>query len=219
MWVLGIPLLAAVALFAAGGVIAARHVFSRWGSMNARQRLHCVTLFLALAVFLLGFANFALFFTASVVIGGDALAGKAEGGRYYVSSHGRLTEVSRGVWEYSKRHATITWTTFPLSALALAFLMLSGGLFGSYRPAALTITVRPDGALLVDGHGAGIEEAAAQAEAARALRRAVHVRREYPLDAPPAGAVALCHELLRRGVVFQAVGEKGGGSTGLPSER
>ena len=111
-------------------------VFARWGSLTGRQRRQVVASFLALAVFLLGFANFALFFTISVAIGGDAVAGRVEGGRYYVSSHGHLTEVSPEVWEFSYRHARITWATFPLSALALAFLMLSGGLLGSYRPPA-----------------------------------------------------------------------------------
>src|SRR5262245_44023683 len=109
MWVVGIPLLAALALFAAGGLIAARQVFSRWASLNARQRVNAVTKFLALAVFVCGLTNFALFFTVSVAIGGDAVAGRVEGGRYYVSSHGRLTEVSPEVWEFSLLHARSTW--------------------------------------------------------------------------------------------------------------
>jgi hypothetical protein len=187
-------------------VVAARLVFSRWGSLTARQRVKVGAYFLAIALFVAGLANGVIFFTVSVAIGGDAVAGRIEGGRYYVSSHGRLTEVSPAVWEFSYRHARITWATSLLAALALAFVVLSGSLFGTYKPAALTVTVRRDGTILVDGQSVGVEEVAAQAEATRACRQAVYVRREYPLDAPPAGAVALCHELLRRGVVFQAVG-------------
>src|SRR5205085_10110442 len=119
--------------------------------LTARQRLPAITVFLALAVFVGGLANFAAFFTVSVAIGGDAVSGRVEGDRYYVSSHGRLTEVSPEVWEYSNGHAAITWATSLLAALALALLVLSGRLFGTDKPAPLTITVRRDGAILVDG--------------------------------------------------------------------
>jgi hypothetical protein len=205
MWVIGIPLLAASAVFAVGCLIAARHVFSRWGALTARQRWRVVTCFLAIAVFVLGFANAVLFFTVSVAIGGDAAAGQVEGGRYYVASHGRPTEVSRDVWEYSRWHATVTWVTFLLSALALAFLMLSARLFGTHRPVPLTITVRRDGAILVDGQSVAVEQAVGRAEAARAVRQEVHVRREYPPGEPPPEAVRLCHELIGRNVLFQPV--------------
>src|SRR5262245_61836761 len=104
MWVVGILLgtflLAGIALYAAGCVVAARLVFSRWGSLTARQRVQVGAYFLAIAVFVVGFANVVIFFTVSLAIGGDAVAGRIEGGRYYVSSHGRLTEVSPEVWEY-----------------------------------------------------------------------------------------------------------------------
>src|SRR5687767_11338873 len=123
MWVVGIPLLAGIVLYAAGCVVLPRLVFSRWGSLTARQRLQVVAFSLALAVFVVGFASCAIFFTVSVAIGGDAVRGRVEGDRYYVSSHGRLTEVSAEVWEYSRVHAEITWATSLLAALALAFLM------------------------------------------------------------------------------------------------
>src|SRR5262249_25079053 len=119
---------------------------------------------------------------------------------YYVASHGRLTEVSREVWEYSRWHATITWALFLLAVLALAYLVLFRRLTGTDVPTDLTITVRRDGTLLMDGQSLGVRDAAP-----RAFRGAVPVCRDYPLSAPPAGAVALFREFIRRGVAFQTV--------------
>jgi asparagine N-glycosylation enzyme membrane subunit Stt3 len=205
MWVIGIPFLVASALFAAGGVVAARPVFSRWGSLTARQRLRVVTVFLALAVLVASFANVALFFTVSVAIGGDTARGKVEGGRYYVSSHGRLTEVSPEVWEYSRVHAQVTWAVSLLGALALAVLLLSSRFPGTDAPGPLTIRVAPEGAFRIGEEQVTIAEAVAQAEATQAHRQNVYVRREYPPQEAPPEAVALCEELLGRGIVFQAV--------------
>jgi hypothetical protein len=55
--------------------------------------------FVAVAV-----VNFVLFCAISLCIGGSAGSGKVENGRYFLSSHGRLTEVSHGVWMYSRYH-------------------------------------------------------------------------------------------------------------------
>jgi hypothetical protein len=59
--------------------------------------------------------NFTLFCIVGVCIGGDALSGKVEDGHYYVSSHGKLTEVSPNVWHYSRCHAISVWITHPLA--------------------------------------------------------------------------------------------------------
>jgi hypothetical protein len=48
--------------------------------------------------------NFLLFCAISVCIGGSAWSGKVEDGRYFLSMNGRLTEVSHGVWTYSRYH-------------------------------------------------------------------------------------------------------------------
>jgi hypothetical protein len=138
MWVLGILLLGAIVLYAYGCVIAARCVFSQWGALKARQRLHFVIVFVAVAVFVVGLANFAAFFTASVAIGGDALSGRVEAGRYYVSSHGQLTEVSPEVWAYSRWHAVITWATSVLATLAMAVMVLSDRLLAREQPGPRT---------------------------------------------------------------------------------
>src|SRR5437763_1235783 len=86
MWVGGILLITAIALSAAGGLMVARRVIAGCGPLTARKRLHVMIVFLAFAVFLGGAANYLIFFGASVVIGGDAIAGRVEGGRYYVAS-------------------------------------------------------------------------------------------------------------------------------------
>jgi hypothetical protein len=65
--------------------------------------------------------NFLLFCVIGVCIGGDALNGKTENGRYFLSMNGRITEVSRGLWLYSRYHAISTlvlWVT--------AFIVIGG---------------------------------------------------------------------------------------------
>jgi hypothetical protein len=44
-------------------------------------------------------------------LGGDAINGKIEAGRYYVGSHGRYTEVSREKYERSRWHTHLAWAT------------------------------------------------------------------------------------------------------------
>jgi hypothetical protein len=56
-------------------------------------------------VFFVSVANFLAFCAISEVIGGDAINGYAEHGRYLLRSHGRTTEVSEAVFAYSKWHA------------------------------------------------------------------------------------------------------------------
>jgi hypothetical protein len=48
--------------------------------------------------------NFISFCVISLFIGGAAMNGKIENGRYYLSQNGRLTEVSQSVWTYSRYH-------------------------------------------------------------------------------------------------------------------
>lgn len=55
-----------------------------------------------------GFVNFPLFVIIHLILGGDAWGGKVEAGRYYLSMNGRLTEVSRPVFQYSYVHCVVT---------------------------------------------------------------------------------------------------------------
>ncbi|WP_342360320.1 hypothetical protein [Terrarubrum flagellatum] len=63
-------------------------------------------------------ANFLSFAAISSFIGGDALNGKYEAGHYFLNNHGRLTEVSESVFNYSKWHARSLFLTHPLAILA-----------------------------------------------------------------------------------------------------
>jgi hypothetical protein len=61
----------------------------------------------------------------AVYIGGDAVSGKIDGQTYYVSSHGKLTEVSEATWRYSYAHTASTWITHPLGALGWFLMYLT----------------------------------------------------------------------------------------------
>lgn len=48
--------------------------------------------------------NFLSFAVATCYFGGDALNGKEENGHFFLASHGKFTEVTEGVFNYSKYH-------------------------------------------------------------------------------------------------------------------
>ena len=206
MWVfgfsMGLLMLATVGLFAVGTVIAARHVVSIWDCLDQRRRRHIVALFVAFAIMILGIANGIVFFTTSVAIGGDA--DRIEAGRYYVSSRGRLTEVSEAVWIYSDYHRTITWFTSLLTVLAVAVFM-GLTLIAERQRASLTISIARDGTIVVNGHPASIEQVIAMAKLAKARREPIYLKHDYPPDAVPTEAVKLHHEFIGHEILFQAI--------------
>jgi hypothetical protein len=53
--------------------------------------------------------NFAIYLGVAVWIGGDAINGRQSLGRYFLSNHGKLTEVSHGVFLYSEIHTYLLW--------------------------------------------------------------------------------------------------------------
>lgn len=61
-----------------------------------------------------GVANFVIFVIVAIYLGGNALGGESEAGRYFVSEHGHLTEVSRAAYLYSQWHARSILLTHPL---------------------------------------------------------------------------------------------------------
>ena len=69
----------------------------------------------AYSLIAIGILNFAAFFIIALSLGGDAVNGKEEAGRYYLSNHGHYTEVSRSVFDYSKLHVYSVWVTHPLA--------------------------------------------------------------------------------------------------------
>jgi hypothetical protein len=66
------------------------------------------------ALFTVAWINFMWFAIETMVLGGDALNGKVEDGRYYLKLKGKYTEVSRSVWNYSYAHAVSVCVTHPV---------------------------------------------------------------------------------------------------------
>ncbi len=70
---------------------------------------------LYLAVVIVGLLNFFLFVAGTFYIGGDAVNGKVENGKYYVWGYRHhdgvkgFTEVSRPVFDYSRWHVYSVW--------------------------------------------------------------------------------------------------------------
>jgi hypothetical protein len=88
------------------------------------RRAAIVHLFGAL-LFLGGLLNFLIFWHVSVAIGGDASSGTVANGKYFVSSHGRLTEVSPATWRYSYVHKISIWVTHPLAGVGWLLMYLT----------------------------------------------------------------------------------------------
>jgi hypothetical protein len=63
--------------------------------------------------------NAVVFVIATVYLGGDAISGSAEQGRYYLESHGRRTEVSHQVFWHSFARALSVFITYPLAMIAV----------------------------------------------------------------------------------------------------
>jgi hypothetical protein len=69
----------------------------------------------ATVINLVALANFFVFVVIALCIGGSAIGGKIENGKYYVFSHGRYTEVSPATFEYSQIHTYSVFATVPLA--------------------------------------------------------------------------------------------------------
>ena len=79
---------------------------------------------LGMTLFFVAMVNFTVFWIASLILGGDAIGGKIDNGRYYLSNKGKYAEVSHGVWVYSKIHTISVWITHPLGILGGAGLVV-----------------------------------------------------------------------------------------------
>jgi len=75
-------------------------------------------------VIAIGMLNFLIFIAAAIYLGGDAVNGKVEGGRYYLfgarTESGRkvYTEVTEPVFTYSRWHVYSIFATWPLVMVA-----------------------------------------------------------------------------------------------------
>jgi hypothetical protein len=55
------------------------------------------------------------FVAVASLLGGDATNGKIANGHFFLANHGKLTEVSEGVFRYSLWHARSLFITHPLA--------------------------------------------------------------------------------------------------------
>ena len=74
----------------------------------------------------LGYALVALYVLNAIVfvaitreLGGSALNGKVEGGKFFVGDHGRYAEVSASTYEFSRWHTYAFLATNPALLIAL----------------------------------------------------------------------------------------------------
>ena len=82
------------------------------------------TRILCLFFIALGALNFGSFVIHSQQIGGDAVNGRRANGHFYVSNHGKETEVSQQQWNLSRWQAVSLIVTHPLAMGAMFLLIL-----------------------------------------------------------------------------------------------
>jgi hypothetical protein len=69
--------------------------------------------------------NFVVYLAGTLVLGGDALnQGSINDGHFYIKSHGRTKEVTEGLFEYSRWHASTLRITQPIFITAFAGILL-----------------------------------------------------------------------------------------------
>nr|WP_314446492.1 hypothetical protein [uncultured Sphingomonas sp.] len=79
----------------------------RWVNMSRTERL----------VFVGGILNFFALVAISIWVGGDAVQGKVENGRYFVAEEGRYHEVSATFYRLNQLHVASIFLTLPLAGL------------------------------------------------------------------------------------------------------
>ena len=71
------------------------------------------------ALIALAAIHFVVFVGSIVALGGDALTGRVDDGRYFLGNHGLMVETSRGAWLFSAIVGrTLVYGTFPLGVIA-----------------------------------------------------------------------------------------------------
>lgn len=64
--------------------------------------------------------DFVVFYIVTLLVGGDGLSGSAQAGHYFVSNHGRLTEVSHAAWLITRVQAISLFALWPLTLVSMA---------------------------------------------------------------------------------------------------
>jgi hypothetical protein len=70
------------------------------------------------AILLIAMLNFFAFWYGALILCGDAVNGKEDGSRFFVGMHGKYTEVTEGVYRYSRFHILSLLVTHPLGMVA-----------------------------------------------------------------------------------------------------
>ena len=92
--------------------------------MDRTQLLKVVTLALKVIVGLC-VINFLVYLAGTMVLNGDALSsGSVSNGHFYITNHGRTKEITEGVFNYSRWHASIIKVTQPVFLSAMAGILL-----------------------------------------------------------------------------------------------
>ena len=68
-----------------------------------------------------GLVNFAIFMVVCGIFGGSARNGMVRSGHYFVGSHGKITEVSEGLYRLNQLHEYTVSVTLPLAVLTLVY--------------------------------------------------------------------------------------------------
>jgi hypothetical protein len=79
----------------------------RWAHLTRLERV----------IFIGGLLNFVALFVISLWVGGDAVQGKVEDGRYFVAEEGRYHEVSALFFRLNQLHVASVFLTVPLSGI------------------------------------------------------------------------------------------------------
>ena len=80
---------------------------------------------ICIAAIALGAINFLSFMASNLRLGGDALNGYQENGRYYVADHGEVTEVAEGDWRQNRLQGKSLFVTHPLMLAAMFYLIFN----------------------------------------------------------------------------------------------
>lgn len=79
-----------------------------------------------IALFLACIVNFLAFGIIAICIGGDAVNGEVVDGRYFLSSKGKLTQVSKAVFQYSYCHTVSVPASFLVALVGWALAAMAG---------------------------------------------------------------------------------------------
>ncbi|PZO15739.1 MAG: hypothetical protein DCF25_13190 [Leptolyngbya foveolarum] len=78
---------------------------------------------ICITVIAVGVVIFLAFLAASARLGGDALNGYQENGRYYVADHGEVAAVSERAWRLNRLQGRSLYVTHPLLLIAMFYLI------------------------------------------------------------------------------------------------